>query len=59
MKKGGIRRIIVPADLAYSKYPDLEPKPLNSIDQRALYSVVKNPRRDATILFDVQVERFK
>lgn len=59
MKKGGIRRIIVPAELAYSKYPDLEPKPLNAIDQRALDSVVKNPRRDATILFDVQVERLK
>lgn len=59
MKKGGIRRIIVPADLAYSKFPDLEPKPMNSLDQRALDSVVKNPRRDATILFDVSVERVK
>lgn len=59
MRKGGIRRIIVPADLAYSKYPDLEPKPMNSNDQRALDSVVKNPRRDATILFDVSLERFK
>ena len=59
MKKGGIRRIIVPADLAYSKFPDLEPKPTSTNDQRALDSVVKNPRRDATILFDVSVERFK
>ena len=59
MRKGGIRRIIVPADLAYSKYPDLEPKPMNANDQRALDSVIKNPRRDATILFDVSVERFK
>jgi FKBP-type peptidyl-prolyl cis-trans isomerase len=59
MKKGGIRRLIVPADLAYSKYPDLEPKPVNANDQRALDSVVKNTRRDATIMFDVQVERFK
>jgi len=59
MRKGGIRRIIIPADLAYSKYPDLEPKPMNANDQRALDSVVKNPRRDATILFDVSVERFK
>ena len=59
MRKGSIRRIIVPADLAYSKFPDLEPKPVNSNDQRALDSVVKNPRRDATILFDVSIERFR
>lgn len=59
MRKGGIRRIIIPAELAYSKYPDLEPKPMTITDQRALDSVVKNPRRDATVLFDVSVERFK
>lgn len=59
MKKGGIRRLIIPADLAYSKFPELEPKPVNANDQRALDSVVKNTRRDATIMFDVQVERFK
>jgi len=59
MRKNGIRRIIIPADLAYSKYPDLEPKPMNDLDQRALDSVLKNPRRDATILFDVRLERFK
>ena len=59
MRKNGIRRIIIPADLAYSKYPDLEPKPMSDLDQRALDSVVKNPRRDATIMFDVRVERFK
>lgn len=59
MKKGGIRRIIIPADLAYSKYPELEPKPRGVEDQRALDSVAKNPRRDATILFDVSLERVK
>lgn len=59
MRKGGIRRLIIPANLAYSKYPDLEPKPINANDQRALDSVVKNTRRDATIMFDVQIERFK
>jgi hypothetical protein len=59
MRKNGIRRIIIPAELAYSKYPDLEPKPMTILDQRALDSVVKNPQRDATILFDVRVERFK
>mmetsp|Transcript_8881 Transcript_8881/g.22387 ORF Transcript_8881/g.22387 Transcript_8881/m.22387 type:complete len:245 (+) Transcript_8881:19-753(+) len=59
MKKNGIRRIIVPQDLAYSKFPGLEPSPTSGVDQRALDSVVKNSRRDATILFDVQVERIK
>jgi len=59
MKKGGIRRLIIPANLAYSKYPELEPRPTNANDQRALDSVVKNTRRDATIMFDVQVERFR
>ena len=59
MRKNGIRRVIIPAELAYSKYPDLEPKPMNDLDQRALDSVVKNPRRDATIMFDVRLERFK
>ncbi|CAB9510180.1 cis-trans isomerase [Seminavis robusta] len=59
MRKNGIRRIIVPAELAYSKYPDLEPQPMTELDRRALDSVIKNPRRDATILFDVRLERFK
>lgn len=59
MKKTGIRRIIVPAELAYIKYPNLMPQPMSVEEQRALDSVVKNPRRDATILFDVQVERIK
>ena len=59
MKKGGIRRIIVPQELAYNKFPDLEPRPMTSNDQRALDSVVKNPRRDGAILFDVQLERLK
>lgn len=59
MKKSGIRRIIVPAELAYSQYPNLIPQPMSIEEHRALDSVVKNPRRDATILFDVQVERIK
>ena len=60
MKKNSIRRIIVPPNLGYDMTtPNLEPKPVNDNDQRALDSVLKNPRRDATILFDVQVERIK
>jgi len=59
MTKGGIRRIIVPADVGYGKYPDLEPKPFTEMEKRALDSVVKNPRRDGTVLFDVKVERVR
>eukprot|EP00542_Grammatophora_oceanica_P009569 CAMPEP_0194033480 /NCGR_PEP_ID=MMETSP0009_2-20130614/6160_1 /TAXON_ID=210454 /ORGANISM="Grammatophora oceanica, Strain CCMP 410" /LENGTH=254 /DNA_ID=CAMNT_0038674181 /DNA_START=50 /DNA_END=814 /DNA_ORIENTATION=+ len=59
MKKDGIRRIIVPPEQAYSAFPNLEPQPTAVEDIRALDSVLKNPRRDATILFDVQVERVK
>jgi hypothetical protein len=59
MRKGGIRRIIVPQELAYNAFPDMDPKPMNANDQRALDSVVKNPRRDGAILFDVSVDRFK
>ena len=59
MRKNGIRRIVIPAELAYSQYPDLEPQPMSDLDRRALDSVVKNPRRDATIMFDVKLERFK
>jgi hypothetical protein len=59
MRKSGIRRIIVPQELAYNNYPNLEPRPISATDQRALDSVVKNPRRDGAILFDVQLERFK
>ncbi|KAL7555152.1 hypothetical protein ACHAWF_018797 [Thalassiosira exigua] len=59
MKKGGIRRIIIPADVGYGKYPSLEPQPLTEVERRALDSVVKNPRRDQTVMFDVKVERVK
>jgi len=59
MRKGGIRRILIPAHLAYTNYRDLEPCPMSANDQRALDSVVKNPNMDATVLFDVSLERFK
>lgn len=61
MKKGGIRRIIVPPELGYNPKagPYLEPIPVNAMDVRALDSVVQNPRRDATLLFDVKLERIK
>jgi len=59
MTKGGIRRIIVPADVGYGGFPGLEPKPLTDVEKRALDSVIKNPRRDQTVMFDVKVERIK
>ena len=59
MKRGGIRRIIVPSELGYSKFPGMEPRPTNELDLRALESVINNPRRDASLLFDVKLERLK
>jgi len=59
MTKGGIRRIIVPANVGYGGFPGLEPQPLTDVEKRALDSVIKNPRRDQTVMFDVKVERIK
>jgi len=59
MKKGEIRRIIVPPEQGYLRNPGLEPVPMNAINQNALDSVVKNPRRDSTVMFDVKLERLK
>ena len=36
MAKGGIRRIIVPAELGYSKYPGLEPIPKTPLGECSL-----------------------
>ena len=59
MRRGGIRRIIVPADQGYGGYPALQPQPLTDMERRALDSVIKNPRRDQTVMFDVKVERVR
>ncbi|EED95724.1 predicted protein [Thalassiosira pseudonana CCMP1335] len=59
MTKNGIRRIIVPSELGYGTNPTLEPQPFTEMERRALESVVKNPRRDGTVLFDVKVERVR
>eukprot|EP00579_Thalassiosira_antarctica_P031673 CAMPEP_0201995298 /NCGR_PEP_ID=MMETSP0905-20130828/2799_1 /ASSEMBLY_ACC=CAM_ASM_000554 /TAXON_ID=420261 /ORGANISM="Thalassiosira antarctica, Strain CCMP982" /LENGTH=220 /DNA_ID=CAMNT_0048550381 /DNA_START=29 /DNA_END=691 /DNA_ORIENTATION=- len=59
MTKGSIRRIIVPADVGYGKFPSLEPQPLTGTEKRALDSVVKNSRRDQTVMFDVKVNRVR
>ena len=60
MKKSGIRRIIVPAELGYDTTKNLlEPVPFTADTQRALDSVIRNKRRDASLLFDVKLERLK
>mmetsp|Transcript_26118 Transcript_26118/g.34316 ORF Transcript_26118/g.34316 Transcript_26118/m.34316 type:complete len:259 (-) Transcript_26118:172-948(-) len=59
MKKGGIRRVVVPAKLGYAAGEGLQPQPIKQLDKNALDSVLKNPRRDASLLFDVQVERIR
>jgi FKBP-type peptidyl-prolyl cis-trans isomerase len=60
MTKGGIRRVIVPSEkVGYGAYPNLEPRPYTDVERRALDSVVKNPRRDGTVVFDVKVERVR
>ena len=58
-KKNEIRRIIVPSNLGYSETTDLEPIPPTVEDKRALDSVLRNPRRDAALLFDVKILRVK
>ena len=59
MSKGGIRRVIVPAEVGYGAFPSLEPQPFTEMERRALDSVVRNPRRDQTVMFDCKVERLK
>ncbi len=59
MTKGAIRRIIVPAEVGYGGFPGLEPQPFTEMEKRALDSVIKNPRRDQTVMFDVKVERVR
>lgn len=59
MSKGGYRRAVIPASQGYDAAMELGPKPENFQDQRSLESIVKNPNRDASLLFDVQLERVK
>lgn len=68
MRKGDVRRIIVPAAQGYAAArtgkaaqatgPYL-PVPRSVLDQRALDSIIKNPNRDATVLFDVRIDRVR
>lgn len=64
MKKGGLRRIIVPDAYFTNKSGEklrkgLLPQPNGERGQRWFDSVVNNPRRDQTVVFEVQVERIE
>ena len=59
MSKGGYRRGLVPPALGYDQAISLGPKPANFQDARSLDAVVKNPNRDATLIWDVQLERVR
>jgi hypothetical protein len=59
MSKGGYRRAVIPASLGYDAAMTLGPTPEDFQDVRSLASIVKNPNRDASLLFDVQLERIK
>ena len=59
MSKGGYRRAVIPQSLGYDEALTLGPSPSNFQDLRSLESIVKNPNRDASLLFDIQVERIK
>jgi len=55
MKKGGLRKIVVPPSQGYAAYPNLLPQP-SAAGRPSLDSVLKNPRRDSTIVFEVLIE---
>eukprot|EP00966_Prymnesium_polylepis_P153787 3551162-Prymnesium_polylepis.1 len=59
MAKGGYRRAVIPASLGYDAAMSLGPQPENFQDLRSLESIVKNPNRDASLLFDISLERVK
>lgn len=63
MRKGDVRRIIVPPARGYAAprtgTDPFLPVPRSVLDQRALDSIIKNPNRDATVLFDVRVDRIR
>ncbi|CAM9643354.1 unnamed protein product [Chrysoparadoxa australica] len=55
MKKGGIRRIVVPGSAGYVLGANMEPQPRTQLEKNTLNAVLKNPRRDQSIMFDVKV----
>jgi FKBP-type peptidyl-prolyl cis-trans isomerase len=59
MQKGGYRRVVIPQALGYDSDMKLGPTPGSFEESRSLQSIVKNPNRDASLLFDVSLERIK
>ena len=59
MRKDGYRRVVVPQTLGYDAAMTLSPVPDSFEERRSLASIVKNPNRDASLLFDVKLERIK
>jgi len=59
MSKDQYRRVVVPQNLGYDVALTLGPTPANFEERRSLESIVKNPNRDASLLFDVKLERIK
>lgn len=53
------RRVVIPQALGYDTALTLKPTPGNFQELRSLESIVKNPNRDASLLFDVTLERIK
>ena len=51
------RRVVIPQALGYDVGLTLGPTPGNFQELRSLESIVKNPNRDASLLFDVKLER--
>lgn len=59
LSKGGYRRIVIPEKLGYDTAMTLRPQPQSFEEVRSLESIVKNPNRDASLLFDVSLERVR
>ena len=59
MTKDSVRRAVIPASLGYDVAMSLGPQPQSFEELRSLESIVKNPNRDASLLFDVKLERIK
>mmetsp|Transcript_23933 Transcript_23933/g.39349 ORF Transcript_23933/g.39349 Transcript_23933/m.39349 type:complete len:227 (-) Transcript_23933:50-730(-) len=58
MRRGGIRRIVLPASLGYADRAE-QPGPRSFGGQRLVDYVLSNPRVDSTVVFDMEVEEVR